>query len=324
MAGKPIKENEMDIGDVKRVSVIGSGSMGHGIAQEFAVSGLRVMMHDLVQEKLDRGMQRINCNLSELAEWGVFPLADVQPALARIKTTTSFEEALTDTDLMVEAVFEDLQLKEKVFRDADGICSQRTILASNTSSLMPSSLASATKRPDRVIVTHFYNPPYLMPLVEVVRSPKTSDETVAVVVGLLKAMGKSPVVLQKEILGFIATRLQIALFREAFQIVERGAATPQDVDIAVKTSFGRRLPVAGPFEICEYNDGWDQIESIGNYVFPDLDSSKQLSPVITEMIRRKELGVKTGKGFYEWTPEKTDEWRRRMAQALVSYLPKRK
>jgi 3-hydroxybutyryl-CoA dehydrogenase len=314
----------MDIGDVKKVSVIGSGSMGHGIAQEFAVAGFEVVMHDLAQEKLDRAVQRIRTNLSELAEWGVFPVAELQPALSRIKTTTSFEEAAIDADFLVEAVFEDLKLKQKVFRTADGFCPARTLLASNTSTLMPSSLASATNRPDRVLVAHFYNPPYLMPLVEVARGPKTSNETVATVVGLLKSMGKSPVVLEKEILGFIATRLQIALFREAFQIVERGAATPQDVDIAVKTSFGRRLPIAGPFEMCEFLDGWDQIESIGNYVFSDLDSSKQLSPVIAEMIRRNELGVKTGKGFYEWTPEKTDEWRRRMARNLLSFLPKRK
>jgi 3-hydroxybutyryl-CoA dehydrogenase len=159
-----------------------------------------------------------------------------------------------------------------------------------------------------------------MPLVEVARCELTSDDTVKTVFEILESMGKSPVILQKEILGFIATRLQIALFREAFCIVERGVATPQDVDMAVKSSFGRRLPVAGPFEMCEFNDGWDQIEKIVNYVASDLASSSELSPVIEKMIEQDELGVKSGKGFYDWSPENTENWRKRMAMNLVGFL----
>ena len=311
----------MHVADIKRITVIGAGSMGHGIGQEFAVAGYTVLLHDTAREKLQQAIQRIELNLLELSEWNILRADEIGPTMDRIQTTTILEEAAEDADIVVEAVFEDLQLKRRIFRDLDSICPQRTILASNTSALMPSALASATKRPDRVLVTHFYNPPYLMPLVEVARGKLTSDETVNTVYELLKKMRKSPVILQKEILGFIATRLQIALFREAFTIVERGVATPQDVDMAVKSSFGRRLAVAGPFEMCEYNDGWDQIEKIENYVLPDLGVSKEPSPLIVEKVKRGELGAKTGKGFYEWTPEFAEAWRKNLTETLIRFLP---
>jgi 3-hydroxybutyryl-CoA dehydrogenase len=305
---------------IKQVTVVGAGSMGHGIGQEFAAGGYKVVIYDIDEKKLDSAKKRIKDNLLELSKWKIYPSSEVEPTTNRIRTTTSLDDAAEQADLVVEAVFENLEIKQQVFRDLDRICSQRTILASNTSTLMPSSLASVTNRPDRVLVTHFYNPPYLMPLVEVARSELTSDKTVEIVYNLLKSMGKRPVILQKEILGFIATRLQIALFREAFCIVERGVATPQDVDLAVKNSFGRRLPVAGPFEMCEFNDGWDQIEQISNYVYSDLASSDEFSPIIKKMINRNELGVKSGKGFYDWSPENTERWRKRMAENLMKFL----
>ena len=261
---------------VKRVTIIGAGFMGHGIGQEFARGGYNVVLHDIDEKRLDSAKKRIKENLTELSRWNVFQEAEIDPIMDRIQTSTSFDKAVDNSDLVVEAVFENLELKQKIFRDLDRICPQHTILASNTSTLMPSSLASVTTRQDRVLVTHFYNPPYLMPLVEVARCELTSDTTVKTIFDLLVSIGKSPVIIHKEILGFIATRLQIALFREAFHIVERGVATPQDVDMAVKNSFGRRLPVAGPFEMCEFNDGWDQIEDISNYVYADWKRILQL------------------------------------------------
>jgi 3-hydroxybutyryl-CoA dehydrogenase len=158
-------------------------------------------------------------------------------------------EMVAEADFVVEAVFEDLALKRSVFADLDRLSPERTILSSNTSSFMSSQLASATGRPDKVVVANWWNPPYLLPLVEVVRGPDTSDDTIETTRALLTKAGKRPVVLQKESLGFIGNRMQFALLREAVSIVERGIASPEDVDAVVTNSFGRRLAVAGPLEV---------------------------------------------------------------------------
>ena len=310
----------MQVGDIERIAVVGAGLMGHGIGQEFALAGYAVVFHDLTEEKLQQATQRIQRHLRELTDWGIVPAGEVPSTMDRIQTTTVLEEAAADADLVVEAVFEDLTLKQRIFRELDSICPECTILASNTSSLMPSMLASATERPDRVLVAHYFYPPYLLPLVEIVRSEFTSDETVDTIYELLKAVGKSPIVVQKEALGFIANRLQVALFREALHIVERGIATAQDVDIAVKNSFGRRLAVAGPLEMLEQQAGWDMVLQIAGYILPDLDGSTEICPLVLEKVERGELGAKTGKGFYEWTPESAEAWRKKMMEALVGFL----
>jgi 3-hydroxybutyryl-CoA dehydrogenase len=167
-----------------------------------------------------------------------------------------------------------------------------------------------------VLVAHYFNPPWLIPLVEIVRSPHTSDEVVSAVFELLTGMGKTPVIARKEAPGFIGNRLQGALLREALSIVERGIATPEDVDAVVKNGFGRRLSAAGVFELFDLV-GWDLILAGARYLQGDLESSAEPSPVLREKIERGELGVKTGKGFYEWTPESAEASRTRIAQALV-------
>jgi len=201
----------------------------------------------------------------------------------------------------------------------DAICPDRTLFASNTSSLLPTTLAAATQRPDRFLIAHYFNPPYLMPLVEIVRGEKTSDEAVNTVFNLMKAMGKSPIICQKEALGFIVNRLQLVLWREAFNIVQRGIASPQDVDLAVKKSFGRRLGMVGPFELYEYIDGYDLTLQCEKYILPDMDTSNQPYPLLLEKVEKNELGAKTGKGFYDWTPEFTEAWRKKILKGLVAY-----
>ena len=199
----------------------------------------------------------------------------------------------------------------------DELCPERTILASNTSSLLPSKLASATRRPDKVLVTHYFNPPHLLPLVEVVRGDKTSDETVNTVYDLLTRVGKSPVIIQKEVPGFVGNRLQAALFREAISLVAKGVASPQDVDMVIKSGFGRRLATAGVFEVWELA-GWDLILTIAENLQPELESSPTVSPLLRERVERGELGTKTGKGFYEWTPDSAESLRERIAQVLTT------
>jgi 3-hydroxybutyryl-CoA dehydrogenase len=185
---------------------------------------------------------------------------------------------------------------------------------------MPSMLAAATQRKDRFLVAHYFNPPYLMPLIEIVRGKDTSDEVVDVIYTLYTEMGKRPIICQKEAPGFIANRLQLVLWREAFNIVQRGIATPQDVDQAVKNSFGRRLGVVGPFELYEYIDGYDLTLQCEKYILPDMDTSNQSYPLLLEMVKKGELGAKTGKGFYEWTPEFTAAWRKKILKGLVNFV----
>jgi 3-hydroxybutyryl-CoA dehydrogenase len=226
---------------------------------------------------------------------------------------------LIQADFIVESIVEVLEVKEELFSKLDAICPQHTIFASNTSSLLPSTLAAATQRRDRFLVAHYFNPPYLMPLIEIVRGQNTSDEVVDAIYSLYKEMGKRPIICQKEALGFIANRLQLVLWREAFNIVQRGIATPQDVDLAVKNSFGRRLGMVGPFELYEYIDGYDLTLQCEKYILPDMDTSNQSYPLLLEKVEKGELGAKTGKGFYEWTPEFTKAWRKKILKGLVAF-----
>jgi 3-hydroxybutyryl-CoA dehydrogenase len=307
----------------KKIVIAGSGMMGHGIGQEFAMAGHRVTFLGRSMEKMAKDIQKIERNLNELCEWGLTTKEKVPKALEKISATISLEEAAQDADLVVEAIIEDLDIKKQLFSRLDQACPAHTILASNTSTIMPSMLDTATKRPDRVVVAHYFNPPYLMPLVEIVRGKLTSDKTVDFLYNLLKSIGKDPIVCQKEAPGFIVNRLQMVLWREAFNIVQRGIASPQDVDLSVKKSFGRRLGIAGPFEIYEHNDGYDLTAQCEEYMLDDMDTAtKQSYPLLLEMVEKGLLGAKTGQGFYEWTPEFTENWRKAMVKNLVGYLKK--
>jgi 3-hydroxybutyryl-CoA dehydrogenase len=309
----------MSAEEIKRIAVIGPGMMGHAIAQEFASAGYAVMLYGRSDKRLQQALQKMERNLKELAGWDIISSDEVRPTLDRIEKTTALEEAGAGADLVVESIIEDLEVKQQLFRDLDRICPPHTILASNTSSLLPSNLGAVTRRPDRVLIAHYFNPPYLMPLVEIVRGKSTSDEAIGTVYNLMKAMGKSPIICQKEALGFIANRLQLVLWREAFNIVQRGIASPQDVDLAVKNSFGRRLGTVGPFELYEYIDGYDLTLQCEKYILPDMDTSNEPYPLLLEKIKKGELGAKTGKGFYEWTPEFTEAWRKKIIKALVHF-----
>jgi 3-hydroxybutyryl-CoA dehydrogenase len=314
----------MNPDEIKQISVIGSGMMGHAIAEEFAVAGYEVILYGRSEDKLKQALAKIKRSLNELTEWEIISENDMAPTLDRLHTTTDLTEAGSNTDLIVEAVVEELEIKNELFSKLDVISPERTIFASNTSSILPSVLAAATRRPDRFLVAHYFNPPYLMPLVEIVRGNKTSDETTNMVYRLMKAMGKSPIICQKEVPGFIANRLQLVLWREAFNIVQRGIASPQDVDLAVKNSFGRRLGMVGPFELYEYIDGYDLTLQCEKYMLPDMDNSTESYPLLLEKVEKGELGAKTGKGFYDWTPEFTEAWRTKVLKGLVSYTKRDK
>ena len=302
--------------NIKNIAIIGAGLMGHGIAQEFACAGYRVHLHDITEQQLNNARVQIGKNLTLLAENAVIEEISISATLQRIHTTTDLTAAAKTADFVVEAVSENLPLKQQIFEELDSLCQPHTILASNTTALMPSQIGVNTKRTDRILNTHYFNPPYLIPLVELIRSPDTSDETVSVTFDLLTAIGKTPAIIDKEALGFVGPRLQAALIREAFAIVEQGIASAETVDLVVRNSFGRRLSVAGPFEVFELA-GWDLVLAAFEELYKDLNSSPDINPLLREMVESGKLGVKSGEGFYQWTDERQQALRNRMSQTLI-------
>jgi 3-hydroxybutyryl-CoA dehydrogenase len=302
---------------IDRVAVIGAGLMGHGIALEFAAHGYSVTLHDADEGQLERSRGAISDGLPRLRETRTVTADMVDSAQERISLATDLHSAAATADLVVEAVTEDLQVKQDMFARLDAAAPRHAILASNTSSFMPSLLAAATTRPEQVLVAHYFNPPHLLPLVELVRSDSTSDETVETMRALYVGIGKQPVVVPRELPGFIGNRLQMALLREALALVESGVASPRDVDTVIKTSFGRRLAFAGVFEIFDAA-GLDVTLAVADQLFPQIDRSQQPPSGFRERVAQGALGVKSGRGFYDWTPEEADELRRRIGQGVTA------
>ena len=303
--------------EITRISVVGAGLMGHGIALQFALGRYTVILNDVSEESLQRALDNIGSTLQLLRDMGLVDEEKAKAVPKRLQTATSLEKGVANADFIVEAVFEDLALKQRVFAELDRYAPQRAILASNTSSFMSSQLAPSTNRPEKVIVANWWNPPYLLPLIEMVPGPQTSDETIETTRGLFQKLGKRPVVLQKESLGFIGNRMQFALLREALSIVEHGIASAEDVDTVVKNSFGRRLAVAGPFEVFDIA-GWDTILAIMEQLAPAIESSRETSALLRDKVAQGDLGVKSGKGFYPWDDRSAAALRERVVQALAT------
>jgi 3-hydroxyacyl-CoA dehydrogenase len=288
---------------VQRVVVVGAGTMGHGIAQVFAQNGCAVALVDTDEKILANARERIRANVNLLVEFEMLDSAVAAATPERIRPTTDLADAATDADFAVEAVIEKLDLKHAVMRVLDARCAPHAILATNTSGLPISAIAAATQRPAQVIGAHFVNPAYVLPLVEVIKGEQTAPETVAFTRALLTALGKKPVVVWKDVPGFVGNRIQVAMMRECFHIVEQGIASAEDVDTLVKNSFGFRLPVIGPFESFDLV-GLDVVLAVAEYLLPDLNAALQPPALLRDKVARGEKGVKSGKGMYEWTPEK--------------------
>lgn len=300
---------------IRNVSVIGAGLMGHGIAIEFALAGYDVRLHSRSEQSLDRARRMIEDSLERLRDFGSISREQAESAPARIRMSTDLAEMVEDADLVIESIYEDMDAKSEIFRQLDKLCPDRTILASNTSSLLPSRLAAATTRQDKVINAHFLNPALFVPLVEVVPTAQTSEETTSVVMELLTSLGKQPLLMKREVPGFVVNRLQMALLREALWLVENGVASVEDVDKAISAGLGRRWATTGVIQVLEAA-GWDIISRVASDVFPQLSNSDDPS-LLHDMVERGYNGLKAGKGFYEWTPEKAEELRRRIAKGLV-------
>ena len=277
-----------------QISVVGAGLMGHGIAQVFALAGHEVTITDTVMKNLDTVTSRIAANLRDLD--------DDENAATRVRPCVDLAEAVRDADYVVEAVLEDLPLKQKLFGEIERHVRPDTILASNTSVIPITSIMQGLKKRERALGTHWWNPPFLVPLVEVIETQWTSQQAIAWTMQLHQAAGKKPAHVKKDVPGFIGNRLQHALWREAISLVEQGICDAETVDAVVKASFGRRLAVLGPLENADLV-GTDLTLAIHNNVLPAIDSRPEASPYLKQLVADGKLGFKSGEGFREWSAE---------------------
>jgi 3-hydroxybutyryl-CoA dehydrogenase len=284
--------------EIKRVAVLGAGLMGHGIAQVSAqIAKYEVNLRDIKHDFIDSGMRMIKGSLQKFVSKGTLSEKDMNGVLSRIHPMIDLKKAVADADLVIEAIPENIELKKSVWAEVDKNAKEGAVFASNTSSISITEMASATRRPERFCGMHFFNPPQLMKLVEIVRGAKTSDETVKVVADAAKKMGKETVICKKDAPGFIVNRVLVPALNEAIFLVHEGIADPEDIDKAIK--LGLNWPM-GPLTLLDYV-GLDTTLAIAEVFMREFGDSKyRTCPLLRQMVRAGLLGRKTRKGFYNW------------------------
>jgi len=284
---------------MNNVAIIGAGTMGHCLAQVFAQGGYQVSLNDVSEEILQQARRLIASNLETLSQAGLFDPAERATVLEeRITYTTDLATAVATSELVIEAIVEDQDAKKGLFSELDRLCPPEAILASNTSYLDIYQFVE-TRRPEKVIITHWFAPPHIVPLVEIVPGPQTTPETVTTVKQVLDGLGKQTIVLKKFLPGFIANRLQAALGLEVYHLLDNGYASPEDIDMATKASFGLRIPILGLVKRVDFA-GLDLVQQIlknKSYTPPQV---RGRSEAVDSMVSQGRLGVKTGKGFYDY------------------------
>lgn len=304
---------------IKNITVFGPGMMGSGIAQVFAgCEDLKVTI--FIREKFEyECMDKIKANLEAFKEKGIITKEEIDKILGRITLTEDFEVAAKEADFVIECIPENMELKQNLFARLESICRQDTIFATNTSVMSITEISEKSKNKSRIVGAHFWNPPYLIPLVEVIKSKYTSDEVMDKTMELLKKSNKHPIRVNKDVPGFVANRLQHALWREAISIVENGIADAATVDEAVKFGFGLRLPILGPMENSDMV-GTDLTLAIHSYILKSLENSTEPSPLLIEKVKEGNLGFKTGNGFQKWTEEQIKQSNDGLREYLIKVL----
>lgn len=302
----------------KKIAVLGAGTMGVGIAQMFACAGHEVKLIYVYDDKVrSRPVETMTANLDILKDEGVIRAEDIQPAIARVSFTESLEEAASFAEVVIECIVENLAVKQDYFQKLDQLCPPSTILATNTSAISVTEIGARCGHRERVIGTHFWNPAYLIPLVEVINTQYASPGVIQEMCQIFRGAGKMPVVVKKDVPGFLANRMQHALFREAISIVENGIADAADVDNAIKYGFGMRLGVSGPMEVID-RGGTDLTWSIHNYLFPHIESSTEPSAMLTRLKDEGKLGFKSGEGFQTWSQEQVKRSNEELTRGLIA------
>jgi 3-hydroxybutyryl-CoA dehydrogenase len=281
--------------EIRSVTVLGAGTMGHGIAQVAAAAGCEVVLRDVDEPSVARGLERIKENLEGAVSRGKLSAADRDAAIARLMTTTSLERSVAKADLVIEAIPEDLALKEATFRTIDGAAPEHALFATNTSSLPVAAIARATTRPERVVGMHFFNPVHIMKLVEIVRHPGSSPESVEAAVAFGARLGKDPIVVA-DVAGFASSRLGVLTGLEATRMLEEGVASAADIDKAMKLGYGHPM---GPLELGDLV-GLDVRLAIARHLARELGPRFQPPALLEKLVAEGKLGKKTGQGFYRW------------------------
>ncbi len=304
---------------IREAAVIGTGMMGPGIALTLALGGVRTTILSRTEEGAANGLETARSQLELLASSGLVDAARAEPARQALGASAAFDPTVAAADLVIESAPEKMEFKQELFARLDGVARPRAVLASNTSGLSITQIAARCERPERVITTHFWNPPHLMPLVEIVKGERTSNEVALALRKLLVHCGKVPVIVKKDRPGQLGNRLQMAVVREAIHIVQEGIADVEDVDLAARAGFGLRLPVYG---VLEHMDvvGLDLSMSVLDYVSQDLANDRRMPHRARELIARGHLGAKAGRGFYDWSKKDLAEVKARRDGFVLDFL----
>lgn len=304
-------------------SVLGAGTMGHGIAQVLALAGHQVRIFDPQEEAHEKARQGIAKSLALLVELGLNTAEQADSCAQRISYFSDLSAACSGVELVVESAPEDMDLKHKLYASVEELVRPEDLICTNTSALSISELARGLKHPERFVGAHFWNPAQVVPCVEIIKGEKTSEPAFEKVVELIRAAGKEPVRVLKDVPGFLGNRMQHALQREALSLVEHGVASAEDVDRVVQHGFGLRLALMGPMERADLG-GLDTTLKVQKYLLPYLDGRTSASPLLQKQVDAGRLGLKTGAGFFDWPPERTERITSQRDRALLSIIQLKK
>jgi 3-hydroxyacyl-CoA dehydrogenase len=308
------------IEDIRKILVVGAGTMGHGIAQSFAQEGYDVSLFSRSEQTLGRAKALIKSSLDTLAQEGMIDRKQIPAIIARIKMTRSLEEGARNADIAFETVVENREAKIDVFNQLDKLCPSKTLLASNTTSLNVFDFIK-TSRPGNVLIAHWYTPPQIIPLVDVVKGPETSEDSIQVMLALLKKIGKTPLYLRKFISGYLISRWQIANLRDILYLIDNDIVTPEELDMAAKAGWAMRMMVLGLIQRMDFGGLDLSVKSLDNPYVRSQMTPLDYKPVkIYELVKQGHLGIKTGKGFYDYKGKSEAELCRERDVKLIKML----
>ncbi len=290
----------MKLQDIDTIAVLGAGIMGHGIAQTFLMGGYRVCLFDINQSILDSAEAHIRENLALFQTFGLIEEKEIDPAMERLSLTTELGEAVKGADFIVEAAPEDLELKQELYRKIEEMCGAETIIATNTSSLTLKDISRKVNNRGRLVITHWFNPPHIVPVVEVVKGEDTTDEVMDTTYALLEKVKKVPIRINREVPGFIVNRIQVAMVREVLDLFEKGLASAEDIDKAIKGTIGFRLASIGPLLTIDLAGVKLWLRVFEN-LLPNIRSSQDAPEVLKNLSDAGHDGIKSGKGFYDYS-----------------------
>lgn len=307
---------------MKKIAVLGAGVMGHGIAQLYAQEGYDVHLYDVAEQGLEKAKELIEHSMGLFVREELITEEKKERALQNLSYTTNLVEAVTDVGMVIEVVPEVIELKWDIFRQIEEIVGKEVVIASNTSAFPLSDLRQHAQHPERFVITHFFNPAQLVPLVEIIQDERTAPEVVEETKRYIESIRKSPIVLQKEVSGFVANRLQAAVAREVYWLLENGVASPEDIDIAMKDGLGFRWAFIGPLKTNDFG-GLDTLKRVFDHLFPLLSNADSTPEFLEKLVEEGKLGIKAGEGFYSYDGQSVQQQIRKRDESFIRLLKQR-